>query len=445
MGCLAFEPFERGGLCPKGPHHFSLLTDSTFSLPRGGANERDDGSTNKYGMSAADYEVKAHQYTFEPGVALIIHYESTHFGRWRDKFGDYARRQREEGERAIELAKTFNKFYKQSIVACSQLCEMGADGADGAVGAAARAHGGLISHFSASDAEDAALAFWRQHKLEPADLPRPSDALEDRLGGAGDGRDVHEVRSADGAHRVRLIPSAGVTLIDPPPAFHLPPCEPMTPPAAACSDTCEPDAPDQARLEARRAAAQTGRQLSEVPLTAPRARRWRVEIRVAVVREAPLLTSRMIDLVQAGAIVEADAETRPGAHGIEGTWVRLAEPYAHGLTGWMLIDAGSVDAPELAGVGVVIAPVSGRASGRLVTLGQLIERAQLPADAAADYAARLVAQGAATSASAALDRNCCADLQRFRDTLRRVRMPVGHRLRLEHAYQATHRPDSTPV
>ena len=59
--------------------------------------------------------------TLPPPVAVILHYESCRFLRWRDKFSDYAHRLRAEGRSAIKEAVQFTKFYRESIMICTQL------------------------------------------------------------------------------------------------------------------------------------------------------------------------------------------------------------------------------------------------------------------------------------------------------------------------------------
>ena len=84
-----------------------------------------------------------HTLVLPPPVAVVLHYESTHYKRWRDKFCDYAQRVR--AGVADMKARTFNAFYRDSISTCTQLIE-------------ASTTNPMIAHFSVTDAEAQATA-----------------------------------------------------------------------------------------------------------------------------------------------------------------------------------------------------------------------------------------------------------------------------------------------
>jgi len=88
--------------------------------------------------------------TLPPTVAVILHYESCSYRRWREKFTQYARRRRDEGRDAIMQAATFSVFYHRSIDCCARLLDN---------------HVGPQS--AIAEAEAAARALWSEFKLEP--------------------------------------------------------------------------------------------------------------------------------------------------------------------------------------------------------------------------------------------------------------------------------------
>ena len=158
-------------LQPHGPHHFRAAA-SSVPMPK-----------EETLVLSCDH-------------AVILHYESTSYTRWLDKFGDYADRMRLEGAGAINKALGFSRFYRLSISHCAQLREARAAESRNAVGLAS----GLLSHLGATDIEAGARTFWTDEKVEPPGLPAS-------------------------ANQITVLTSQGLTLI-PPPAAWLPPLEP---------------------------------------------------------------------------------------------------------------------------------------------------------------------------------------------------------------------------
>lgn len=386
-------------LAPHGPHHFR--TESSDSA------------------AAVTTRTSDTQLVVPPAVGVILHFESAHFGRWLDKFTDYAQRMRDEGMRAIGMAKKFTHFYSQSIAVCMQRMETArAMRESNSITAA------LLGHFSASDGEASAREFWSANKLEPPTVTRQ--------------RPVHSLS---------VLGSDGLTLL-PPPARSLGPL-PAAPTCAVGPAATALDAADAA-----------------IRLHAPRSRWWRIlhegSRQVVVVREDTSLASRMCDLKRCGEEVEVDAE----ADGADGRWVRLAEPYPNGTSGWILIDGTKL------GLGVLLEPRTSleahSATGRLpaapqdsqmaapaaepptvgvparpmLSLTALLQRAALPPS----YVSRLCdaavdggeggGDGSAPQSSledVAAPLRCSAP--ELAQLCRRAKLPVGHRLKLVQALE----------
>lgn len=144
----SFGVLSCGMLSPHGPHHFRQTADD-IDLP-----ERRIGQSlpewlsevRRESVSAGPTEV------LPPPVAVILHYESCRYERWRDKFTDYARRMRHEGERAIAKARQFTKFYRDSITCCSQMLNRSREYGDAELE--------LLGHFRSEDATDHARQLW---------------------------------------------------------------------------------------------------------------------------------------------------------------------------------------------------------------------------------------------------------------------------------------------
>ena len=103
-----------------------------------------------------------------PPTAVILHYESCSYRRWRDKFSDYAWRFRHHGRRAIALAASFSPFYRQSIAACARL--LGFEAEADALGLRVLPPKWPTAATGGHDAEDAARAVWSRSKLEPPEV-----------------------------------------------------------------------------------------------------------------------------------------------------------------------------------------------------------------------------------------------------------------------------------
>ena len=351
-------------VAPMGPHHFTAYTKEP---------------TDELSL------------VLPPPVAVILHYESCKYTRWRDKFTDYATRQLQEGAAALGLGKTFSPFYSKSVVACAQLQTMRGEDA---------AAMELLGHVGAPDAEALAKDTWSSGKLEPAEATRL--------------RPIESVHIL-GAERVTLMP----------------------PPAAAVAAR-----PEVERAERSLEAAMAANALPGAPtrqLEVPRSRRWKVvHTKAILIREAPSVDAPMLDLVLPGSEVEADAQTA------NGTWLRLAKVFDHGRSGWALVDATSL------GYNVLLEPVHigtpqpsktetervagcrpATESGAAVvaarpgamTVEQLVERAKLPEE----YISLLKSAGlpAASSPSGGYGSDA------VEDAARKAKLPLGHRLRLK--------------
>lgn len=129
-----------------GPHHFwRLLDDDALTAPKARDLVTCDSPT---------------QLVLPPNVAVVIHYESATYQKWLDKFTDYARRMRIEGQVAIKLARTFSTFYQSSIHACAQRSD-----------ASTQQDIAFVGHYSADDAEEHCRTVWRDNKVAPSDMP----------------------------------------------------------------------------------------------------------------------------------------------------------------------------------------------------------------------------------------------------------------------------------
>ena len=119
-------------LAPYSPHHFRGQGGDTGSDP------------------AETFLMRTH--ILPPPVAVILHFESCTYRRWRDKFTEFALRMRHDRS-GVRVAATFSLFYKASIEACMRL--IGDGGKDGTAATAA-------------EAEKVARAVWSDSKVEPA-------------------------------------------------------------------------------------------------------------------------------------------------------------------------------------------------------------------------------------------------------------------------------------
>lgn len=98
-----------------------------------------------------------------PASAVIIHYESCIYDRWRDKFTEFARQ--DSGGRAGQ----FSSFNRASIEACKQMLHA----------RAARESGNphtLLDHISTGDVQQSARRVWSEWRCEPSGLPPPPPA-----------------------------------------------------------------------------------------------------------------------------------------------------------------------------------------------------------------------------------------------------------------------------
>ena len=128
---------RRPMLQPNGPHFFGL---------RGESHKGELGDAPSYVLPAA--------------AAVILHYESVSYQRWRDKFTEFARY--DGGGKAQQ----FSSFNRASILACTQMLQARA------ARESAAAHS-LLDHFSSDDAEESARQVWTQWRCEPPGLPHP--------------------------------------------------------------------------------------------------------------------------------------------------------------------------------------------------------------------------------------------------------------------------------
>ena len=127
---------------PYSPHHF-----------RGAGGEPGSDPADTYLLRTL---------VLPPPLAVILHYESCSYARWRDKFTDHARKLRTEGGRSdVRQAATFSLFYKQSIESCARL--LAASSTQHAPGSAAAGQGTR----EAEEAGAAARALLASAKLEP--------------------------------------------------------------------------------------------------------------------------------------------------------------------------------------------------------------------------------------------------------------------------------------
>lgn len=123
------------GLRSHGPHHFRCANGS------GGAHAR------------VTHMVPA-------GIAVVLHFESATFARWRKKYVDLARR---HGDSPEVFSRVPFRFYRESFTGALALIRAEAATAVGAPGAE---HARIA-------AEEAAFEIWCRWKLEPAGLPAP--------------------------------------------------------------------------------------------------------------------------------------------------------------------------------------------------------------------------------------------------------------------------------
>ena len=137
-----------GALAPLNPHHF-----------RGASSSDHD--------PAATFLLRT--LVLPPSVAVILHYESCSYRRWRDKFLGYASRMRQEGGRnepGVRQAASFSKFYKQSVEACMHLLQ--AEATEKATAGMATGPGQRGPPATCrTPAEKHAQAVWMEAKLEP--------------------------------------------------------------------------------------------------------------------------------------------------------------------------------------------------------------------------------------------------------------------------------------
>ena len=108
-------------LIAAGPHHFGAMDVGAnpfgaHALANGAASEAERSCGGGRGIERANRGI---QMVMPPAVAVVIHYESTSFVRWLDKFTDYARRMRDEGAAAIKLARQFSRFYRVGAAAAA--------------------------------------------------------------------------------------------------------------------------------------------------------------------------------------------------------------------------------------------------------------------------------------------------------------------------------------
>jgi len=116
-----------------GPHHFRCAT---------GAGGPDAGVTH----------------CVAAGVAVILHFESATFAKWRTKYVDLARR---HGNSPDIFSRVPFRFYRESLTAALGLLH----------GEAELARGALGSRELLAAAEDTAFQIWCSWKLEPSGLP----------------------------------------------------------------------------------------------------------------------------------------------------------------------------------------------------------------------------------------------------------------------------------
>lgn len=207
----SFGVLSCAGLAPASPHHFSA---DPFTSPHAG-------------FLRGTRVLAGH-------VAVVLHYESCSFGRWRSKFAEYARHHRsareEEGreleaeqqsaaeavaaggrlgrprrgahhsaqkEREARDRRQQRKdpsfgFYRQSMFTCLRLVLAEEE--------AAGCTSSLVLRQRVADCEAACLRLWSSNKLEPASV-----AMESR-----DARTL-----ADQSRPPQVLEGAGVTLIRP--------------------------------------------------------------------------------------------------------------------------------------------------------------------------------------------------------------------------------------
>jgi hypothetical protein len=367
----------KAALWPLGPHHF--VTD----FERSSQDDDQDG-----GKDRTPREI------LPCPVAVVLHYESCRFSRWRDKFCDYARRARSEGKLAIKSATSFTRFYRESIATCMQMVTT------------READRVLLGHYSCADAEEAARKFWSAHKLEPAvaTARRPVTRVETLA-----------------QHRMTLLPPVAAPIVD----------AELLAAEAACGMVASCTAVDGS-TEIQQALAPAS------SLRPPRARQWRVcHTSTIVVREAPSMKSRMLDFSFPGHVHEVDAQTA------DGEWLRLRKPYHDGVSGWLLIDG------TRHGYGLLLEPVTavttakppsnpqssstlwsssgmrsiptaeaGASTPVQLSLFELIRRTELPEE----HRQRLVSVG--------LEMEVTYGKEEIEAAAKRAKLPLGHRLRL---------------
>mmetsp|Transcript_36056 Transcript_36056/g.81805 ORF Transcript_36056/g.81805 Transcript_36056/m.81805 type:complete len:326 (-) Transcript_36056:405-1382(-) len=123
----SFGRLDAAGLRAHGPHHFRCADGA------GGSNS-----------------VVTH--TIPPWVAIVLHYESATFSKWRHKFLELALR---HGDDEAVHARVPFTFYRQSMLAALRVIRSRDDPDKEAA------------------AESAAYALWCKYKLAPANLPKP--------------------------------------------------------------------------------------------------------------------------------------------------------------------------------------------------------------------------------------------------------------------------------
>jgi len=348
-----------------------------------------------------------HTLVLPPAAAVVLHYESTHYSRWRDKFCDYAERVR--FGIADTKARTFNTFYRNSIATCTQLIETNP----------------LIVLFSAADAEEQACSFWRDAKVEPEGLPAAAEG------------------------EMHVIDKLGVTLF-PPPAAGVRPA-----PSARTTSTAG------GRVDGER-------EVLPHEVLPPSAKHWRVVHKQVWVRSAPGMHGTTIGVQRQGDLVAVDGEVdNATGRWVRVADSREAVFRDGGGWGWMLTDGtklglglGRLLAPLAeqlpppgahANVVAMAATAAGTATAAAVTaavatalkvpakgeagvaplrhlLGQLIELAGLPDSTAAKVA------GPLSDTCDTLEELSRAaghtPIEYLEELARSAKLPVGHRLRL---------------
>ena len=213
----------------------------------------------------------AHPCSFEPRlcrlglclqVATVVHYESTQYSRWKDKFSDFAQRARHGIP--DHVAAQFTPFYRTSIEVCKQFL-------DSYHASAATMQ--LMSHVTCEGVGADAEGFWRDHKTEPSDLVAELSASELQ----SDRDPADSPRAPSVGHNITALPERGLT---------------MMPPAARSVCTAS-DVLAGSRIQ----------------VTLPRCHRWRVACKFVYVRDAPgTKVGRMLTAFPQGAELTANGQ-----------------------------------------------------------------------------------------------------------------------------------------